>query len=162
MLSRWARITTRAVRASTMVPVTRVRTGSAAGLPARTQPISTSTAAAALTAASAVVTCATARENCPVSPGPAGQESPIQGAQPSTQNPAISSSCAAAPGCPLVIFAPTASVSLTVTASRATTGAAPRLPAATARGSTTPSTSRSARGWMSSAANVPGSSPECA
>ena len=106
--------------------------------------------------------CAAARLNCPASPGAARHESPSQGAQPSTQNPATSSSWAAAPGCPLVIFAPTASMSLTVTASRATTGAAPRRPAATASGSTAPSTSRSASGLMSSAANVPGSSPECA
>ena len=160
MLSRCTRITTRAVSASSAVPVTRASTGLPDGLPARTQPISTSAAAAALTAASVVVACARARVNWAASPGPTRHESPSQGAQPSTQNAATSSNWAATPGCPLVVSAPTDSMSLADTATRASTGATPRRPAATARGSTAPSTSRSASGWISSAANVPASSPE--
>ena len=122
MLSRCTRITTRAVSASSAVPVTRASTGLPDGLPARTQPISTSAAAAALSAASVVVACAPARVNWAASPGPTRHESPSHGAQPSTQNAATSSNWAATPGCPLVISAPTDSMSLADTASRASSG----------------------------------------
>ncbi len=68
-------MTTRAVSASSAVPVTRASTGSADGLPASTQPISTSAATAALSAASAGRDVRRGPAELPGIPGPARHES---------------------------------------------------------------------------------------
>ena len=146
--------------ASSAVPPATASTGRATGPPASPAPITTSAASAAATAAMAVVACSPAAGNWRASGCPASRAS-SHGALPSTHSPAISSSWAAVPGCPLLTRAPTARASLSVISSSAISGATPRRPAATASGSRPPSTSRSASGWTSSPANMAGSSPEC-